>query len=131
MKPQSWRFSRVWIPPPATPYKDAGYDNPQKDLLLYLRRKILASDSRIGECIKWKSPTFTYKGNIASFNPRSKKHASLMFHTGASIPGKFPSLEGSGDVARYVTITDLEHAKKLEGEMLRIFKAWCDMKDRG
>ena len=106
------------------------YDNPQKDVLLFLRRVILASDSRIGECIKWKSPTFTYKGNIASFNPRSKKHASLMFHTGAGIPGRFPHLEGSGDVARYLTIKDLEQAKQLQGELVAIFKAWCEMKDR-
>ena len=48
----------------------AGYDNPQKDVLLYVREVILSCDSRIEECIKWQSPTFTYKGNIASFNPR-------------------------------------------------------------
>jgi uncharacterized protein YdhG (YjbR/CyaY superfamily) len=36
-----------------------GYDNPQKEVLLYLRRRILASDPPIRECIKWKSPTFT------------------------------------------------------------------------
>jgi hypothetical protein len=109
----------------------AGYDNPQKEVLLFMRRAILDSDSRIGECIKWKSPTFTYKGNIASFNPRSKQHASLMFHTGASIPGSFPHLEGSGEVARYFKVSDLEEATRLEGELVRIFKAWCDMKDRG
>jgi len=108
----------------------ASYDNPQKEVLLFLRRAILASDRRIGECIKWKSPTFTYKGNIASFNPRTKSHASLMFHTGASIPGSFPHLEGSGDVARYLKVRDLEQARQLQGELAAIFKAWCEMKDR-
>ena len=106
------------------------YENPQKDVLLYMRDVILGSDDRIGECIKWKSPTFTYKGNIASFNPRSKKHASLMFHTGAEIPGEFPHLEGSGEVARYIKVTDVDHAKELEKELLSIFKSWCEMKDK-
>ena len=52
------------------------------------------------EMIKWKLPTFMYEGNMASFNPRTKSHVSLMFHTGASIPGDHPRLEGGGDTAR-------------------------------
>ena len=107
----------------------AAYDNPKKDVLLYMRRAILESDERIEESIKWKSPTFSYKGNIASFNPRSKQHASLMFHTGSSIPGDFPHLEGSGDVARYLKVEDLDQARELEPELVAIFKAWCQMKD--
>ena len=85
----------------------ASCDNPQKDVLLAMRTAILDSDERIEESIKWKSSTFSYKGNIASFNPRSKQHASLMFHTGASIPGEFPHLEGTGSVARYLKVDDL------------------------
>ena len=109
----------------------ASYDNPQKDVLLYLRDFILDSDDRIEESIKWKSPTFSYKGNIASFNPRSKQHASLMFHTGASIPGEFPHLEGAGEVARYLKVADLGEARKIQPELVSILKAWCDMKDAG
>jgi hypothetical protein len=107
----------------------ATYDNPQKDVMLFLRETILAADGRIEESIKWKSPTFSYKGNIASFNPRSKQHASLMFHTGAAISGDFPHLEGSGDVARYLKVEDRAHAEALEGELVAIFRAWCAMKD--
>ena len=107
----------------------AGYDNPQKDVLLYMREVILASDERIEEAIKWKSPTVLYKGNIASFNPRSKKHASLMFHTGARIPGEYPHLEGTGDVARYLSVDNLAQARALEPELVSIFKAWCEIQD--
>jgi uncharacterized protein YdhG (YjbR/CyaY superfamily) len=45
------------------------YDNPMKPVVLKLRDIILAADDRIDECIKWQAPTFTYKGNIASFFP--------------------------------------------------------------
>ncbi len=107
----------------------ASYDNPQKDVLLAMRTAILDSDERIQESIKWKSPTFSYKGNIASFNPRSKQHASLMFHTGASIPGDFPHLEGTGSVARYLKVDDMAQAQELEPELASIFRAWCAMKD--
>ena len=104
------------------------YENPQKDVMLYMRNKILESDARIEECIKWKSPTFMFRGNIASFNPRSKKPASLMFHTGADIPGEFPHLEGTGNVARYLKVTDLANARELETEFISIFASWCESK---
>jgi len=108
-------------------FKD--YDHPLIDVMLYMRDIILSSDKRIEECIKWKSPTFSYKGNIASFNPRTKKHVSLMFHTGASIPGKFPHLEGTGDVARYLKVFEMDQAKSLEKELKSLVKSWCKMKD--
>ena len=72
----------------------AAYNNPQKALVQSVRAVILAADSRIGECIKWKAPTFVYKGNIASFFPKARAHVSLMFHKAGLIPGNLPGLEG-------------------------------------
>lgn len=105
------------------------YDNPMKPVVQRVREVILAADPRMLECIKWKSPTFTYEGNLASFNPRSKKHASLMFHTGARIPGAFPSLEGSGDTARYMKFADIEAVEAQRAELEAIVGAWCALKD--
>ena len=48
------------------------YDNPQKELVLAVRDVMQAADPRVGECIKWQAPTFTYQGNIASFFPKAK-----------------------------------------------------------
>ena len=50
---------------------------------------ILGADRRVTESIKWKTPTFAFQGNIASFNP-SKHLLSIMFHRGAEIPGAHP-----------------------------------------
>lgn len=106
----------------------ASYDNPMKPIVERVRRLILEADDRIDECIKWKSPTFTFNGNIASFNPRSKKHASLMFHTGAKIPGDHPSLEGGGDTARYMTFTDEADVEAKRAELEAVLDAWIDWK---
>ena len=65
------------------------YEHPAKDAMLRVR-EIILEDDRMTETIKWKSPTFMYEGNMASFNPRTKAHDSLMFHTGASIGGDHP-----------------------------------------
>jgi hypothetical protein len=44
--------------------------------MLLVRSYILETDPRVDETIEWQTPTFTYEGNIASFNPRSKDHVS-------------------------------------------------------
>lgn len=66
------------------------HDNPMKPVVQEVRKVILQADQRIEETIKWQAPTFMYRGNLASFFPKSKRHASLMFHVGARIPGDFP-----------------------------------------
>jgi hypothetical protein len=107
----------------------AKYDNPMKPLVMRLRKIILGADKRITETIKWQTPTFAYEGNLASFQPRAKKFASLLFHTGASIKGKFPSLEGGEAVARYMRFADMDEVEKKAAELKRIVVAWCDQKD--
>jgi hypothetical protein len=101
------------------------YDNPMKEVVLAVR-DIILEDERITETIKWKSPTFMYEGNMASFNPRSKKHASLMFHTGASIPGEHPRLTGGGETARYMTFVDLDEVAAAADDLRAVVAAWCD-----
>jgi hypothetical protein len=109
----------------------ASYDNPMKPVVEAVRAIILKADRRIGETIKWQTPTFTYKGNLASFQPRAKKFASLLFHTGASIKGSFPSLEGGEAVARYMRFSDLADVKAKAAELSRIVIAWCEQRDAG
>ncbi len=104
------------------------YENPQKDLVQAVRASVLDADPRVSEAIKWQAPTFIYAGNIASFYPKSTKHVSLMFHTGASLPDPEGLLEGEGEtsrVARFLDVGDLEaKAPALRG----LIKAWIDAK---
>ena len=51
----------------------ANADNPFKDLWEIIRRTVLNTDPKMEEDIKWGAPTFMYKGNLATFNPRAKK----------------------------------------------------------
>ena len=106
------------------------YDNPMKPVVLKIREIILNSDNRIDECIKWQAPTFTYKGNLASFFPKSKKHASLMFHQGAQIPGSHKLLEGEGKTSRIMKIANVEDAEKYKQDIEKIVKAWCEWKEQ-
>jgi len=105
------------------------YDNPMKDVVQRVREIVLDADPRVDECIKWQAPTFTYKGNIASFYPKSRQHASLMFHQGANIPGDFPRLEGTGDTSRVMKVADLADVEAARRELESIVRAWCDWRD--
>lgn len=104
------------------------YDNPMREVVRAVR-SIILEDERITETIKWKSPTFMYKGNMATFNPHSKQHASLMFHTGASIPGEHPRLQGGGETARYMAFAHLEEVEAARFELRAIVDAWCESRD--
>jgi hypothetical protein len=104
----------------------ARYENPMKEVVLRIRDIVLRADPRIQECIKWQAPTFTFEGNLASFFPKAKSHASLMFHQGAKIPGKFPRLEGTGDTGRVLKLASIAEANAAADELTRIVKAWCD-----
>ena len=105
------------------------YDNPMKDIVLRMRDIILGADPRIGECIKWQAPTFTYRGNLASFFPKSKQHASLMFHFGAKIPGTHPRLEGSGGTGRVMKLGSVAEANAARADLERVVRAWCAWRD--
>jgi uncharacterized protein YdhG (YjbR/CyaY superfamily) len=105
------------------------YENPMKDVVVRIRELILAADPRIDECIKWQAPTFTYKGNLASFFPKSKQHASLMFHLGANIPGKHPRLEGTGSTSRVLKLGSVKEANAARRDLEKIVRAWCDWRD--
>lgn len=102
--------------------------HPQEAPMQLVRDIILGVDERITETIKWSTPTFMYEGNIASFNP-AKKFVSLLFHTGAKIPGSHPGLEGDGDTARVMRFEDLQAVEDARGELESVIRAWIAWKD--
>ncbi len=104
------------------------YDNPQKDLVMAVRDVILETDERVGECIKWRAPTFTYQGNIASFFPKSKRHVSLMFHTGASLPDPQQILEGEGATGRSLKVVDQEDLAAKKAALQGLVRSWIEQK---
>ncbi len=107
------------------------YENPMKPVVQRVREIILEADPRIEETIKWQAPTFTYKGNLASFYPKSKAHASLLFHFGAKIPGEHPRLEGTGDTSRVLKVASVEEADAARTDLETPVRDWCSWRDAG
>ncbi len=105
------------------------YANPQKPLVQAVREVILTADDRITEAIKWKAPTFMYRGNLASFYPRSKQHVSLMFHQGAALPDPDGLLDGEGDTSRVAKFTSAEDLDGKSDALRGLVAAWIELKD--
>jgi hypothetical protein len=102
------------------------YQNPLKPLVQAVREVILDTDPRMTEAVKWKAPTFMYKGNLASFYPKSAKHVSLMFHTGAALPDPTGLLEGEGDTSRVARFSDAEDLAAKTQALRGLVRAWID-----
>jgi hypothetical protein len=102
-------------------------DHPLEATMRRAREIILGADSRVTESIKWKTPTFAYMGNIASFNP-SKNLVSIMFHRGAEIPGDHPLLEGDGKLVRTIRFSDLDQLEAGRAALEAVVRGWCNWK---
>ncbi len=101
-------------------------DNPLLGALELAREVILSADDRVEESIKWKTPTFSYEGNIVSFTIGAKNFVSLMFHKGAKIPGDHPRLAGDGKQVRTMRFDDREDLADNRGDLEAVINAWCD-----
>ncbi len=94
-----------------------------------VREIIMATDDKVEETIKWSSPTFMYKGNIASYFMNAKKHVSLMFHKGANIKDENGLLEGDGKEARTAKFYDLDDIESKKEALEAVVKEWIRMQD--
>lgn len=102
-------------------------DHPLDAMLRRARDIILNADARVTESIKWKTPTFSYRGNIASFNP-AKNFVSIMFHRGAEIPGDHPRLAGDGKLVRTMRFTSIGELEAARADLEAVIRAWCSWK---
>jgi uncharacterized protein YdeI (YjbR/CyaY-like superfamily) len=95
-----------------------------------VRDIILGVSPKVEETIKWSSPTFMYKGNMASYFMNAKKHVSLMFHKGALIKDKSGLLEGEGKEGRTAKFASMAEIEKRKGDLEAVVKEWIKLQDQ-
>ncbi len=94
-----------------------------------VREIILETHPDMEETIKWSSPTFVYKGNMASYFMNAKKHVSLMFHKGATIKDNTGLLQGDGKEARTAKFADMQAIENQKEALQEVVRAWIKMQD--
>jgi hypothetical protein len=94
-----------------------------------VREIVLGAHPKVEETIKWQSPTFMYKGNMASYFMNAKKHVSLMFHKGAMIKDRSGLLEGDGKEGRVAKFADMKEIESRKKDLEAVVKEWVRMMD--
>jgi len=105
-------------------------DNPLKEEINAVREIILGTSDKITEDIKWSAPSFVYKGNMATFNPRAKKFVTLTFHKGVLINDSTGLLEGDKKEARVARFNDMEDVLNKKAALEDVVKNWMKLMDK-
>lgn len=106
-------------------------------LVSYLRKIILNTDSLIAEHLKWNSPSFYYAGEMEDFDPKTYKRdilvcnlhrgtILLVFPTGAKIDDAIGG-KNYADGRKILEIRDLADLKSKEQSIKEIVASWIKL----
>ncbi|MFT5822924.1 MAG: hypothetical protein ACI8ZM_004181 [Crocinitomix sp.] len=104
-------------------------ENPLKAEIKVVREIILNASDKIREDIKWGAPSFAYKDNMATFNPRAKKFVNLTFHKGALIEDTTGLLEGDSKEARVARFHSMDDVSQKKEDLVAVVKKWIQVMD--
>ena len=105
-------------------------DHPFKAEMEAVRAIVLGASPKIAERIKWNAPSFYYKEDLGTFNPRASEfaHLILLFPGGAGLPAKSSLLEGAQKdrrEAKFYSLADVETKKRA---LEKLVKDWVKLR---
>lgn len=105
-------------------------DHPFKAEVQAVREIILNVNNQITEEVKWKAPSFSYKGYMVTFNLWAKQHVHLVFHNGAILDHSSGLLEGSYPDRRMVYFTSMEDVMTKKSALEGLIREWVEVMDK-
>ncbi len=105
-------------------------EHPLKAEIEITRNILLNANKKIQERVKWNAPSFYYKEDMATFNPREKKHIHIVFHH-SSIEGISSGiLKGDYVGRRMVYLNNIEEVNTHRQELERIMNELVGIVDK-
>ncbi len=104
-------------------------EHPLKAEIEAIRMIIKNADKKIAERIKWNAPSYYYREDMVTFNPRTAKHVHLVFHHPAIVKINSALLEGDYKDRRMLYLADMEAVKANQKEIERIMKELINLVD--
>ena len=108
----------------------AKLDHPLKAELEAVRSIIVNANPKIEEDIKWGGPSFLYKEDLATFNPRIKNYVALIFHKGALINVKSDFLEEATKGKVYAKFYSMDQVTANKELIEKMVNAWVELMDK-
>ena len=103
--------------------------HPFKAEVQAVRKIIKGVNKNITEEIKWKAPSFSYKGYMVTFNLWEEKRVHLVFHNGAILKDKQGLLEGTYPDRRMLYFSDMKDIKAKRTALEGFVKQWVKLMD--
>ena len=100
----------------------AGLDHPLKREIELLRTIIRNSDERIAERVKWNAPSYHYREDLVTFNPRDNTRVHLVFHHPTIEEISSPILEGKYKGRRMAYFSNVNEIREKEEELRRVLQ---------
>lgn len=107
----------------------AKLEHPLKAGIEELRKIISNANDKLSERIKWNAPSYYYKEDLITFNPRLQKRIHIIFHHIAIIKIKSALLEGDYKDRRMVYFDSKEDIKAKKEEFSGIVNKLVQMMD--
>ena len=105
-------------------------DHPFKAEVEAVRKIIKKVNKGITEEIKWKAPSFSYKGYMVTFNLWENGRVHLVFHNGAILTDKGELLEGDYPDRRMMYFSDMQDVKAKKSALESFVKEWIQLMDK-
>ena len=105
-------------------------DHPFKAEVQAVREIILNVNDQITEEIKWKAPSFSYKGYMVTFNLWARQHVHLVFHNGAILDHSSGLLEGNYPDRRMVYFSNMDDVKSKKSTLEKLVREWVELMDK-
>lgn len=107
----------------------AKLDHPLKKEMEVLRDTIMKAHPEITEDVKWGGPSFYYKGDIATFSPRVKDAAVLVFHQAEGLTAG-DVLEAAPKGKAYAKFRNMAEVEAKGKGLQAIIKQWAKLMDK-
>lgn len=105
-------------------------DHPFKAEVQVVREIILGVDKNITEEIKWKAPSFSYKGYLVTFNLWARERVHLVFHNGVVLADQSGLLEGDYPDRRMMYFYDMQDIKSKKAVLEDLIRQWIALMDK-
>ncbi len=102
----------------------ATLEHPLKAEMEAVRKIIAKAGPALEEDIKWGGPSYYYKEDMATFNPRIKNYVALIFHKGSMIPGSAGLFEEATKGKVYAKFYNMEDVKAGKKNLEHMVKSW-------
>jgi len=83
-------------------------------------RNIINSNTKIAERIKWNAPSYFYKADLVTFNPRNQNKVHLVFHHIAITKNTSKLLEGDYKDRRMLYFSSMKEILSKEKQLTQI-----------